>query len=212
MLAQGFEIAKTNWKHNLFSHFVLSVLFLVAAPVIMGVKNLEELQMARIVDFYLCFLGVLLFIPVFLPDANRDIRDLIASKKTPITAVRIVRLVQAFLAVSFLLLGFLIGLRIGNCHFSFGKFFYAALADCVAMGGLGLFFYSMSDQVVLAYMAPVIYYVASMGAGRKYLKGFWLMSLCGGGDVVSAKDKVYILAAGAILMVAAFLIKWKRRA
>lgn len=212
MLEQGLEIAKTNWKHNLMPHFLLAVLLCVSAPVVMGVRNLEAPQVARIVDMYLCFIGVVLFIPLFLPDANRDIRDLTASKKLSIMTIRLIRLLQAFIVVVLLLMIFLYGLKQGKCEFPFGRFLYAALADCVAMGGLGLLFFGMTDNVVIAYMMPVIYYLVSMGAGHKYLKMFWLMSLCGSGENVNADDKLYILSAGICMMVAALFIKWKRRA
>lgn len=211
MLVQSLEIAKTNWRHNLLPHFVMGVLLLLAAPAIMGVKNLEEQDVARVVDMYLSFLGILLFIPAFLPDGNRDIRDLTASKKTPITYVRAVRLLQAFFSVALLLVLFLYALKLGDCHFAFGTFYYAAVADCVALGGLGILCYGITDNLVLGYMAPVIYYVASMGV-HKYMKKFWLMSLLKPGGEVTAEDKIYILSAGLCMMAAGLYIKWKRRA
>lgn len=207
MLEQSFEIAKTNWKHNLFPHALLAVLLCLAAPFIMGVENLEELQVAKIIEMYLSFVGVVLLIPLFLPDADKDIRDLIASKKIPITGVRMIRLLEQVIVLSALLLVFLYALKLGNCSFQYGKCFYAAIANCVAMGGLGLLFYSITDSVVIAYLMPVIYYIASLG-GSKYLGRFWLLSFSAG----RIEDKKYLLAAGVLLIIMALFIKWKRRA
>lgn len=211
MLEQGFAIAKTNWKHNLLPHFLVGALLVAAAPLVMGVRNLEEAQVARAVELYLCLLGIVLFVPLFMPDANADIRDLTASKRIPITAVRLIRLAESFLAMALLLSVFLGGLKYFNCQFAFGKMFYAAFADCVALGGLGILFYGISGQAVLAYMAPIVYYVVSLGSGEKYLKVFWLMSLLKTGKSVSAEDKIWLLTAGLIMMLAALVIRWKRR-
>ena len=208
MLEHYYEIAKTNWKHNLLSHCIIAVLLCILAPLIMGVKNLEEPQVAKIIDFYLVFLGVILLIPLFLPDTNKDIRDLTASKKISITTVRIIRLLEAVLCLSILLLLFLSALKMGNCEFHYGRCFYAAAADCVFMGGIGLLFYSVIDNIALAYMIPFLYYIISMGGGKKYLGKFWLMSFSAG----RVEDKKYLLAAGVFMIAAALVMRWKRRA
>lgn len=208
MLERYYEIAKANWKHNLFFHCIIAVLLCVAAPLIMGVENLEEPQVAKIIEFYLGFLGVILLIPLFLPDTNKDIRDVIASKKMPITTIRIIRLFCAMLLLSILLLLFLGVLKRGNCNFHYGKCFYAAVANCVFMGGIGLVFYSMADNIALAYMIPLLYYIVSMGSGRKYLGKFYLMGFSAG----SIEDKKYMLSMGVLMIVAALIIRWKRRA
>lgn len=211
MLEQGLEIAKTNWKHNLRRHFWLAAALCLLAPAVMGVKNLDEMQVARIVDMYLGFFGIVLIIPVFLPDADRDIRDLTASKRMPVTGVRIIRLFEALLAVVFFLLLFLWMLKSGGCRFSFGRCFYAAFANTVMLGGLGLFFYGLTDNLIIAYMMPLIYYVTSLGAGKKYLDVFWLLGFAGSGEALSVSEKVYLLAAGGIMMVLSLGVRWWRR-
>ncbi len=211
MLERGLKIAEVNWKHNLFPHVLLAAALLLAAPLVMGIKNLDEPQVARIIDFYLCFQGVLLLIPLYMPDGSREIRDLAASKKMSITIVRLIRLVEAYAITVLFLFLFLCALRQGGCSFQFGRCFYAALSNCAAMGGLGLFFYSITDSIIVAYMAPIIYYVASMGAGKKYMGKFWLMSFVGSDELLSVANKGYIFAAGLILTAASLFLKWKRR-
>lgn len=207
MLERCYEIAKVNGKHNLLFHCIIAALLCVLAPFIMGVKNLQEPQVAKIIEFYLGFLGVILLIPLFLPDTNKDIRDLIASKKTPITGVRVIRFLEALLCLTILLLLFLWALKMGNCEFHYGNCFYAAIANCVFMGGIGLLVYSVIDNIAVAYMIPFLYYIISMGGGKKYLGKFWLMSFSAG----SIEDKKYLLAAGCLMIVVSLVIRWKRR-
>ncbi|MDE6761795.1 MAG: hypothetical protein K2J90_14140 [Lachnospiraceae bacterium] len=203
-----YEIVKINWKHNLFSHFVIALLLCVAAPFLMGVNNLEEPQVAKIIEFYLSFLGVILLIPLFIPDTNKDIRDLIASKKTPITSVRICRILEAVICLSVILLLFLYFLKMGDCEFRYGTCFFVAMANCVFMGGIGLLIYSMIDNIALAYMIPILYFIVSMGSGKKYLGKFWLLGFSSGNSI---GDKSYLLAAGVVMITAALLIRKVRR-
>ncbi len=208
MLERCLEIAKANLKHNLLFHCVIAVFLCAVTPLLMGVKNLEEPQVAKIIEFYLEFLGVVLLIPLFLPDTNKDIRDLIASKKTPITGVRLIRLLEAVVCLVIILLVYLYALRLGDCSFRYGACFYAAMANCIFMGGLGLLIYSLIDNIALAYMIPFLYFTMSMGGGKKYLRKFWLFSFSAGEDISS---KGYLLIAGILMIVAALIIrKWRR--
>ncbi len=208
MLERYYEIVKINWKHNLFFHFVIAVLLCVAAPFLMGVNNLEEPQVAKIIEFYLGFLGVILLIPLFIPDTNKDVRDLIASKKTPITGVRICRILEALICLSGLLLVFLYILKLGDCEFRYGICFFVAIANCVFMGGIGLLIYSVIDNIALAYMIPILYFTVSMGSGKKYLGKFWLFGFSSGSSI---GEKSYLLAAGVVMIAAALLIRKVRR-
>lgn len=206
MLEQYLEIAKVNGKYNLFLHIVISILLCVIAPLLMGVENLDEPQVAKIIEMYLGFLGMILLIPLFLPDTNKDIRDLIASKKVPITVVRLIRLLEAFAVLSVLLAVFLAMLKYNDCTFRFGTCMYAAVANCVGLGGVGLLFYSLVDNIAFAYMMPFLYYVISL-SNRKFLGKLWLMGFSGG----SLGEKKYILAAGVFMIIAALLVREKSR-
>jgi hypothetical protein len=212
VLERCFKIAKVNWKHNLMPHTIVAVLLCVASPLLMGVENLDEPQVAKILELYLSFLGMILLIPVFLPDTNKDVRDLIASKKIPITGIRIIRMLEALVVLTVLLTVYLAALKYGKCQFRFGTCFYAAFATCLFQGGLGVLLYSVIDNIALAYMIPFLYYIISMGAGNKYLGKFWLSgfsysSAMGG----NAEDKLYLLVAGAVMLVLALWIREKKR-
>ena len=69
MWEQCLEIARVNRRHNLLPHIAAAVVLCLMAPLLMGVKNLTEPQVAKIAEFYLSFLGVSLFVPLFLPDS-----------------------------------------------------------------------------------------------------------------------------------------------
>lgn len=209
MLERGLSIAKINWKYNLFPHFLVAALLCIVSPLLMGVENLDEQQVAAIIEMYLSFLGIILLVPLFLPDTNREIRDLTASKHIPLFPVRLIRLAEAVILLAVLLTGYLLFLKMGSCQFRFGVCFYAAFATCLFQGGLGVLFYSVVDNIVFAYMIPFLYFVISMGGGRKLLGKFFLfglrMELAVGGT--GTGDKIYLFAAGALMLAAGLFIR-----
>ncbi|MCM1179819.1 MAG: hypothetical protein NC347_06165 [Clostridium sp.] len=212
MLEQSVSILTVNWKHNLRTHMIVAVLFCVVSPLFMGVENLDEVRVAIILERYLCFLGVILMVPLFLPDTNKNIRDLIASKKVPLAGIRCFRLFEAVVFIMILLLAYLLFLKQGNCQFRFGACFFAAFSTCLFLGSLGILFYSVIDNIALAYMIPLFYYMVSTGAGVKYLDKFWLFGFSvAAAEGKNAVDKSYLLAAGIILSVAAICIRERRR-
>ena len=209
MLERGLSIAKINWKHNLLPHFLVAALLCIVSPLLMGVENLDEEQVAAIIEVYLSFLGIILLVPLFLPDSNREIRDLTASKNTPLLPVRLIRLAEAVILLVALLIGYLLFLKMGSCQFRFGVCFYAAFATCLFQGGLGVLFYSVVDNIVFAYMIPFLYFVLSMGGASKLLGKFSLfglrMELAVGGT--GTGGKIYLLGAGMLMLAAGLIIR-----
>lgn len=208
MLKRSCEIARVNFKRYLVTHFAVAVLFTAIAPFIMGMKNLDGTQVAKIAEFYLGFLGVILLVPVFLPDTDKNIRDLLASKKTALAMVRLIRMLEGFLCLLALLILFLYLLKAGNCSFRYLECLYAAIANACMMGGAGLLCYSLVDNIALAYMIPFLYNAMSIGGGEKYLGRFWLFGYSKGGDIL---EKSWLLAGGILLGALSLAIRGLRR-
>lgn len=209
MLERGLSIAKINWKHSLLPHSLVAVMLCIIAPLLMGVKNLDEVQVATITEMYLSFLGVLLLVPLFLPDANLNMRDLLASKHTSLLTVRLIRLFESIVILTVLLALFLLFLKAGNCQFRYGVCFYAALSTCLFQGGMGVLLYSVVDNFVFAYMVPFLYFMLSLGSGKKILGHFVLFGLReelatgGTGDGC----KTYLFLTGVFMLLAGVLIR-----
>lgn len=196
------KISAVNLKHNLLPHLSVSVFLCLAAPLFIGTKNLDTYQTAKVMEGYVSLTGIVLFIPVFIPDMNRDIRDLIASKRTPLPLLHMIRTLWALLFQLLLSLSFLLVLKGGNCVFSFGEMFYTVMANALFLGGMGMFVFSLFDQAVFAYMIPLVYYVANLG-GRKHLGNFYLFSMQSG----HLTEKHYLILSGIFFMAAAIFIR-----
>lgn len=196
------KISAVNLKYNLFPHLMVSLLLCIAAPLFIGTRNLDTYQVAKVMEAYVALTGIILFIPVFMPDMNRDIRDLIASKRTPMYLLHIIRTSWAFLFLVALSLLFLVVLKEENCAFDFGEMFYAVMANALFLGGMGMFVFALFDQAVFAYMIPLVYYVINFG-GRKHLGNFYLFSMQAG----HLTEKHYLMAAGVIFVAGAVFIR-----
>lgn len=198
------KIAWINLKHNLFPYLAAAALLCFGAPLFIGTENLDVLQSAKVIEMYLTFLGIILLPPVFFPEMNQEARDVIRTKKEPILVSYTIRILQGCVFLVLFGIGFLWYMKSGNCDFTFYQAIIAFLANTCFTGGIALAVFSFTDHVVFAYMVPIAYYIANMGAGAKYLGKFYLFSMQAG----KIEDKAYLLAGGILLIVLAI---WHKR-
>lgn len=201
MAEKYLQIAKEYLKHHYAGHLLAAVIFCAAAPLIVGVEALDAQRSAQVMEMYLSMIGIILLVPLFWPDQNKDIRDLLASKEMPVIQIHLVRLLEALILLAGLIVGFLLWMRYQECTFAFAKNFWGTFATCLFMGGMGIFVYGFFDNLPVAYMIPMVYYICNYGAGKKYMGPFVLFSMMNG----SYTEKLWIGLAGAILIMAGIL-------
>lgn len=169
---------------------------------------MNQLETAQLLDFYAVLPGMILLIPIFLPEQNRDIRDLIRSKYTSMGSIYLIRILLSALVMVLLTAAFLWMLKQGGCSFPAGKFFLAALSGMIFLGGLGAAAYALSGNPVIGYMSSLAYYLFSFGSGEEYLGNWFLFSLSAG----SYTEKRYLAVTGLIcLLVAVWVSIHKER-
>lgn len=196
-----------HFKNHYAGHLAAALLFSLLAPVIMGMEALNQYQAGQILDVYFSLLGIVLLTPLFMPEQNKDIRDLLASKEYPVRNVQLLRLLQAGLGLALMNLFILFRMKLGECTFPFGTYFLCAMASCIFLGGLGIFAYGITDNLAIAYMIPVFYYICCYGAGEKYLGKFFLFSLMQG----KTENKIWLGAAGILLTAAGIVIRNRKK-
>ncbi|MDE5780861.1 MAG: hypothetical protein K2I03_05205 [Lachnospiraceae bacterium] len=196
-MEKSLKILSVNLKHNLLPYTAVCILMVILSPLFMGTRNLLQNQTAKVIEVYLSLFGIIMMIPVFSPDMNKDIRDLTYSKKTPVFLLHIIRTLQSVLIFAVLGIIFLFYLKAGNCSFDFGKIFYTLMANSIFLGGMGMLVFSVTDQVVFAYMIPLIYYEANFGAGKDKLGKFYLFTMQTG----SINEKHYLIVMGLFMVI-----------
>ncbi|MBS6195687.1 MAG: hypothetical protein KH828_08920 [Clostridiales bacterium] len=205
MAGKFWAIGKEYLKHHYLGHLLAAFLFCIFAPAVIGIEALDELQSAKVGEMYLCLTGIILLVPLFMPDQRRDIRDLIAARETPMIQIHLIRLLESMVILVLLTVLFLLRMRQGECEFSFIKLLAGTLANAVFLGGMGIFVYGISDNLPIAYMMPMVYFILNFGTGKEYLGVFYLFSMMQG----SFSEKIWLGTAGVLLLAAGIL--WRAR-
>lgn len=197
------SVGKVYLKHHLKYHLLAAVLLFCLMPFLMSTENLNPGESARTLELYAALMGIVFLVPVFMADQDKDIRDLLRSKRLSLTKVHGVRVVMgaAFLAAAEL--ACVLFLKGCGCRFPLWSFFFGVLAEAVFLGGLGMAFSSLTDNPAIGYMVPLVYYAVNFG-GSRYVGNFYLFSMAEGDF-----GPKFWLAAGGILLLA-FGIFWRQ--
>lgn len=170
-------VARENQKHNLWIPFLICILLLIVSPLFLGIENLTEPETAKVLEYYAVFISIILLPAVFLPEQDKDIRDLLSSKYMSVAKLYGIRMTQAIIYLMLLLGIYMCVLKAGNCEFAFLKLYMGELATMVFLGGMGIFFYALTDQVVVGYMIPLLYYMLNITISPNKIKGLYLFSM-----------------------------------
>ena len=114
------QIEKVNLKNNIPIHAAVCVLMLLLSPFLMGVANLGAQDSAKVLEMYVALTGIVLIPPVFLPEQDHDIRELIFSKYTDSQVVYLIRLLGNIFLLAFMLSVYIGMLRYHGCEFPAG--------------------------------------------------------------------------------------------
>ena len=98
-------------------------------------------------------------------------------------------------------------LKAGNCEFAFGKLYMGELATMVFLGGMGVFFYALTDQVVVGYMIPLLYYMLNITIPINRIGTFYLFSM----SIGKYEWKWTLGIAGVLLLAAGIAIRSERK-
>lgn len=201
------QIEKIYLKHHFCIHILIACFFCLCSPLVIGVENLDRYQTAKVLEMFFSLMGIILFVPVFLPDFDLNIRELLESKKISSWLVHVLRLLQSVIVLVILLVCFLLFLKQNQCDFPFWDYFLGAIADCLFLGGMGLIVYSITDYVTIAYLLPLFYFIANI-SGRKYFGKFYLFSMMYGS---MDENKYLLISAGIFLVIAMGYRTWSFR-
>lgn len=208
MAEKIFSIVKEYLNHHYLGHLLAAVLVCAAAPLIMGIEALDAFQTAKVLEMYFSVVGIILLVPLFMPDQNKDVYEVICARETPVIYLFLVRLAVAVLTLGMMLLLFLLWMRQRECSFGLGKSWFGTFANCIFLGGIGIFFYGIFENLPAAYMVSVLYYVSNYGSGREYLGNFYMFSMTVTG---SMEEKIWLTVGGICLMAAGIFWKYRGR-
>ncbi|ASA23842.1 hypothetical protein [Paenibacillus donghaensis] len=191
------QIAKVQLKLTLFINLLLAIAIVLLAPVLFGIKNLDSMASSMVLERYVSLTGVILCTPLFLPEQDSGIKELIESKYTSLTGTYIIRLGLALTSLLGMIGCFIAIMQLNECQFAAGPYLFGTFATAVFLGALGFAAYALADNVVVGYMLPLGYYMLNTFAPDK-LSHFQLFTLSTG----SLNDKYWLSAGAALLLIA----------
>lgn len=183
----------------------VSAAILFIAPVLFGTANLDRETSAVPLEMFISLTGIAVFTPVFRPEENRAIDDLVSSKYRSMSLIYLIRVICAMFLVTGLEGVFVLYMRIRLCDVTC-LLFAGTVADAVFLGAFGMVSAACADNTVMGYMAPLLYYGINCGAGSK-LGVFYLFSM----RISEYGTKIWLSGAGALLILAALAVKQIRR-
>lgn len=192
------KIVSVNLRYNFLPHFAIACAIALAVPMIFSISSLTERSAAQPLEYLLSFAGTFLLTPIFYPEQNKNVRDLIRSKRTGYLSVCLIRTAYSAAALAVIVGTFVLAMSICESAVTW-RHFVGGYASALLLGSVGLFFAGVSDNVTAGYMAAVIYYLASY-AMKEQLGAACIFSMTLGMDFSykygSLAISVLVIAAG----------------
>lgn len=170
-------------------------------PVLAGTANLDRYASAVPLEMFVSLIGIVMLTPIFAPEQNADIDDLVSSKYVSTVKIYLVRAVYSVIILALFIGLFSVYMGIRNCDITLGLM-AGTLSDAIFLGSLGMAASSLCNNTVAAYMIPLVYYAVNYGMGGK-LKNYYLFSMTAG----EFRPKIWMLVAGILLIAASILFK-----
>lgn len=194
------KIAAVNLKHNTAPHLLLAIVIAYLTPVIFGISSLNSRESAQPLEMFLPLTGTALLTPIFLPEQNENIRDLVRSKRTDYLSVCLIRLLYSLVFLAFIFGIFTIIMYCCESDVTL-RHFTGGFANAVFLGSAGFFFSGISGNCAAGYMVSFMYYICNFFL-KDELKCLYLFSMSSG----SFEEKYYLLFFSAVLFLTAFMI------
>ncbi len=197
------KILSVNLKHNFLIHFMLAVVIAVLTPVVFSISSLDARASAQPIEMLLPFIGTILLTPIFLPEQNQEIRDVIRSKKTDYLIVCFIRIIYSVAAVMLITGIFILIMKYSECEVTY-RHFIGSFASSLFLGTIGFSVAGLSGSVSAGYMASMVYYAANIGLKDK-LGVCYLFSMYANGEF--SNKYLLILLSVIIISIVFYLLK-----
>ena len=191
------EIAKINLRHNALLSIAVAVLLCLVTPLFIGTANLDRNSAAMPLEMFVSLIGVVLLTPVFQPEQNEEIDDLVSSKYCSTAKVHLIRTVYSAGIAAILICIFTVSMKLQSCDVT-PVLALGTIADALFLGSMGMQASAVTGNTVIGYMPLLLYYALNIGMGPKP-GSLYLFFLVTG----SCTAKLWLLLAGLLMMAAA---------
>lgn len=199
------NILKINLRRQYPWPALAAAALLVLTKLIFNIDALEGAAVAQPLELLMVWIGPALLVPVFLPEQNPEIRDVVRARKTSYLHICILRILYSTLTVVLMTLLFTGIMKAGESQI-LPYHIWGSICSALLLGALGLAAAGISGNAAGGFMVCMLYYLASYGMGRK-LGVFSLFSMSKG----QMSGKGWQLLTAVVLVVAALAVMRRRR-
>ena len=171
------EIAKKNLRHNSLLSIAAAVMLCLITPLLIGTANLDLNSAAMPLEMFVSLIGIVLLTPVFQPEQNEEIYDLVSSKYCNIGKVYLIRTLYSVVVVILLICLFTVYMQTQGSDVTIILVF-GTVANAIFLGSMGMLTSALTGNTVIGYMPPFLYYALNIGMGPK-LGSFYLWVISG---------------------------------
>ena len=198
---QIWQIAKINLRHNFIPLLLLSAVVMILTPVLFGTTNLDSLAAAIPLEMFISTMGIILLVPIFQPEQNSEIEDIVTSQYVDCIYVYMIRVAYSIIGLALLILLFSGYMLICGCDISVALIF-GTLTDAMFLGSIGLLVAAVTNNQPVSFMASSLYYGLNLFSRNK-LGIFSLFSMMNG----DYSPNIWLFTVSIVLMAAAVILK-----
>ncbi|MDE7178809.1 MAG: hypothetical protein K2O59_13435 [Lachnospiraceae bacterium] len=165
------KIIGVNLKYNFLMPFASALGVLILTLVMFNITSLQGIEAARPIEFLLCFIGVTLLVPIFLPEQDDNIRDVVCSKKINYFNILLIRILYSVAAMILLITFFISLMKVCESQVTV-QHLIGGVASAWLLGAVGFAAAGITNNVTVGYMAAMLYYLANYGMKDKVGKFF----------------------------------------
>ncbi len=171
------------------------------APVLFGTINLDSKAAAVPLEMLISTIGIILLVPIFQPEQDDEIKDIIASKYIDSTYIHFIRLTYTVIGIIVLVLIFSLFMLLCGCEITIALI-CGTIADAMFLGSIGLLTSAITGNLPVSFMASLSYYAINISLKSK-LGNFNIFAMMNG----NYKPNIYLFVASIIFMAISVLIK-----
>lgn len=198
---QVWQITRVNLRHNFLPLLLLSTVIMILTPVLFGTTGLDSKAAAVPLEMLISIIGIILLVPIFQPEQDDEIKDIVASKYIDSTYVHLIRGAYSIIGIILLVLAFSLFMFVCGCEITIALI-GGTIADAMFLGAIGLLTSAITNNMPVSFMIPLLYYVLNLTMKSK-LGNFNLFSMMNG----NYQPNIWLFILSIVFIVIAILIK-----
>ena len=171
-------------------------------PVLFGITNLDSKAAAVPLEMLISIIGIILLVPIFQPEQDDEVKDIVASKYIDSTYVYLIRAAYSVIGIILLVLAFSLFMFACGCEITV-KLIVGTIADAIFLGSIGLLTSAVTGNLPVSFMTPpLLYYMLNITMKSK-LGNFYLFAMMSG----NYEPNIWLFISGIVFIAISILIK-----